>query len=104
VDVVGAVPGLLVAGGCERPGQERGAVREKSLDVDLLMIVAAIAAVAIGQVLGGGLLIVIFATSGALETVATQRTADSVKGPAGPRARVGHLATGRRSRRAGGHR
>ena len=44
------------------------------------MVVAAIGAAAIGQVLDGGLLIVIFATSGALEAVATQRTADSVRG------------------------
>ena len=54
------------------------ALRERTLDVDLLMIVAAIAAAAIGQVLDGALLIVIFATSGALEAVVTQRTADSV--------------------------
>jgi heavy metal translocating P-type ATPase len=50
------------------------------LDVDLLMIVAAIAAAAIGQVTDGALLIVIFATSGALEAIATARTADSVRG------------------------
>ncbi|MBT2377865.1 heavy metal translocating P-type ATPase, partial [Streptomyces sp. ISL-111] len=37
-------------------------------------------AAAIGQVLDGALLIVIFATSGALEAVATARTADSVQG------------------------
>jgi P-type E1-E2 ATPase len=43
------------------------------------MIVAAIGAAAIGQVLDGGLLIVIFATSGALEAFLTQRTADSVR-------------------------
>jgi cation-transporting P-type ATPase J len=55
------------------------ALREKSLDVDLLMIVAAIGAAAIGQVLDGGLLIVIFATSGALEAFLTQRTADSIR-------------------------
>ena len=55
------------------------ALRERSLDVDLLMIVAAIGAAAIGQVLDGGLLIVIFATSGALEAFLTQRTADSVR-------------------------
>jgi heavy metal translocating P-type ATPase len=54
------------------------ALREKTLDVDLLMIVAAIAAASIGQVFDGALLIVIFATSGALEVVVTQRTADSV--------------------------
>jgi heavy metal translocating P-type ATPase len=55
------------------------ALRAKSLDVDLLMIVAAVGAAAIGQVLDGGLLIVIFATSGALEAFLTQRTADSVR-------------------------
>jgi heavy metal translocating P-type ATPase len=43
------------------------------------MIVAAIAAAAIGQVFDGALLIVIFATSGALEAFGTQRTADSVR-------------------------
>jgi hypothetical protein len=50
------------------------------LDVDLLMVVAALGAAAIGQILDGALLIVIFATSGALEAVATARTADSVRG------------------------
>ncbi|KUM98040.1 metal-transporting ATPase [Streptomyces yokosukanensis] len=56
------------------------ALREKTLDVDLLMVVAALGAAVIGQVLDGALLIVIFATSGALEAIATARTADSVRG------------------------
>ncbi|HTF45942.1 MAG TPA: heavy metal translocating P-type ATPase [Pseudonocardia sp.] len=56
------------------------ALREKTLDVDLLMVVAAIGAAGIGQVMDGALLIVIFATSGALEAVATARTEDSVRG------------------------
>ncbi|UQA97595.1 heavy metal translocating P-type ATPase [Streptomyces halobius] len=56
------------------------ALREKTLDVDLLMIVAALGAAAIGQVMDGALLIVIFASSGALEALATARTADSVRG------------------------
>ncbi|MDP9168007.1 MAG: heavy metal translocating P-type ATPase [Actinomycetota bacterium] len=55
------------------------ALRERTLDVDLLMIVAAIGAAAIGQVFDGALLIVIFATSGALEAFLAQRTADSVR-------------------------
>jgi heavy metal translocating P-type ATPase len=55
------------------------ALQDRSLDVDLLMIVAAIAAAAIGQVFDGALLIVIFATSGALVAFGTQRTADSVR-------------------------
>jgi cation-transporting P-type ATPase J len=56
------------------------ALREKALDVDLLMIVAAIGAAAIGQIFDGALLIVIFATSGALEAFATRRTEDAVRG------------------------
>ncbi len=56
------------------------ALRNKALDVDLLMIVAAIGAVAIGQIFDGALLIVIFATSGALDDLATKRTAESVEG------------------------
>ncbi|MER7536851.1 HAD-IC family P-type ATPase [Streptomyces sp. NPDC097704] len=69
-----------VAGGWE-PGREGlKALKDRTLDVDLLMVVAALGAAAIGQVLDGALLIVIFATSGALEAVATARTADSVRG------------------------
>jgi cation-transporting P-type ATPase J len=68
-----------VTGGWEPALAGLHALRGKSLDVDLLMIVAAIGAAAIGQVLDGGLLIVIFATSGALEAFLTQRTADSVR-------------------------
>lgn len=56
------------------------ALRHKTLDVDLLMVVAAIGAAAIGQITDGALLIVIFATSGALEALATARTEDSVRG------------------------
>jgi heavy metal translocating P-type ATPase len=68
-----------VTGGWEPALAGLKALQENSLDVDLLMIVAAIGAAAIGQVLDGGLLIVIFATSGALEAFLTQRTADSVR-------------------------
>jgi cation-transporting P-type ATPase J len=68
------------AGGWEPGLAGLRALRGKVLDVDLLMVAAAIAAVAIGQVLDGGLLIVIFATSGALEAVATHRTAQAVRG------------------------
>ncbi|MEO8852125.1 MAG: HAD-IC family P-type ATPase, partial [Allobranchiibius sp.] len=66
------------AGGWEPGVSGLQALREKTLDVDLLMIVAAIVAASIGQVFDGALLIVIFATSGALEAVATRRTRDSV--------------------------
>ncbi|WP_112467927.1 heavy metal translocating P-type ATPase [Streptomyces triticisoli] len=68
------------AGGWEPGWAGLRALREKTLDVDLLMVVAALGAAAIGQAMDGALLIVIFATSGALEALATARTADSVRG------------------------
>jgi cation-transporting P-type ATPase J len=67
-------------GGWEPALEGLRALRDRTLDVDLLMIVAALGAAAIGQVRDGALLIVIFATSGALEALATARTADSVRG------------------------
>jgi heavy metal translocating P-type ATPase len=69
-----------IAGGWEPGWAGLQELWNKRLDVDLLMVVAAIGAASIGQVLDGGLLIVIFATSGALEAVATKRTEDSVRG------------------------
>ena len=76
--------GVLFAGCYASGGWEPGlaglqALRRKTLDVDLLMVVAAIGAAAIGQVIDGALLIVIFSTSGAVEAVATKRTQDSVR-------------------------
>lgn len=68
------------AGGWEPGHAGLVALRAGTLDVDLLMVVAALGAASIGQFLDGGLLIVIFATSGALEALATRRTADSVRG------------------------
>lgn len=67
-----------VAGGWEPGWVGLQALRDRTLDVDLLMVVAAGVAASIGQVFDGALLIVIFATSGALEAVATRRTRDSV--------------------------
>ncbi|MFC9326024.1 heavy metal translocating P-type ATPase [Kitasatospora sp. NPDC057015] len=69
-----------LSGGWEPAWDALRLLRERTLDVDLLMVVAALAAAAIGQVADGALLIVIFATSGALEALATARTADSVRG------------------------
>src|SRR3984957_15440904 len=68
------------AGGWEPGLAGLAALRARTLDVDLLMVVAAIGAAAVGQVLDGGLLIVIFATSGAREAGATHRTAQAVRG------------------------
>ncbi|MEU6252780.1 heavy metal translocating P-type ATPase [Streptomyces sp. NPDC047043] len=77
----GALYALAYVSGGWEPGWEGlKALRERTLDVDLLMVVAALGAAAIGQVMDGALLIVIFATSGALEALAAARTADSVRG------------------------
>lgn len=69
-----------VTGGWSPAWEGFQALRSRTLDVDLLMVVAAIGAASIGQIFDGALLIVIFATSGALEDAATKRTEDSVKG------------------------
>ncbi|WP_232283822.1 heavy metal translocating P-type ATPase [Saccharomonospora cyanea] len=69
-----------VTGGWEPALAGLKALREKTLDVDLLMVAAAVGAASIGQGIDGGLLIVIFATSGALEALATARTEDAVRG------------------------
>nr|WP_243659306.1 heavy metal translocating P-type ATPase [Tamaricihabitans halophyticus] len=71
--------GCYAAGGWQPALDGMRALRERTLDVDLLMVLAAIGAASIGQIFDGALLIVIFATSGALEAYATQRTADSVR-------------------------
>jgi Cd2+/Zn2+-exporting ATPase len=61
-------------------------LEEKELDVDLLMIVAALGAAILGWwqqdstlVLDGALLILIFATSGALESIALQQTEKNIR-------------------------
>ncbi len=71
--------GCYVSGGWKPGLAGLRALRDKTLDVDLLMVVAALVAAGIGQTLDGALLILIFATSGGLEAVATKRTADSVR-------------------------
>ncbi len=88
VHLAGGPPGVAwafflacyAAGGWEPGLAGLRALRGKMLDVDLLMVLAAVGAAAVGQVLDGGLLIVIFATSGALEAVATHRTEQAVRG------------------------
>ncbi|RKE23101.1 heavy metal translocating P-type ATPase [Streptomyces sp. TLI_171] len=72
--------GTYAAGGWEPGWAGLRALCEKTLDVDLLMVVAALGAAVVGQATDGALLIVIFAVSGALEALATARTADSVRG------------------------
>lgn len=53
-------------------------IREKDLDVDLLMVVAAVGAASIGYWVDGAVLILIFAFSGTLEEYAMRRTGRDV--------------------------
>ena len=64
----------------ENPCTSAAICLDKTLDVDLPMVVAAVGAAAIGQVFDDALLVVTFATSGAPEAVVTKRTEDSVRG------------------------
>ncbi|RDC54557.1 heavy metal translocating P-type ATPase [Pedobacter chinensis] len=54
-------------------------VKEKDLDVDLLMVVAAIGAAAIGYWMDGAILIFIFSLSGALEEYSMEKTGRDIR-------------------------
>ena len=82
------LPAAYVVGGYESAREGLTTLfRDKELDVDLLMIVAALGAAGLGLwrreydfIVDGSLLILIFATSGALEGYAMQRTERSIRG------------------------
>ncbi|MCH7230996.1 heavy metal translocating P-type ATPase [Glycomyces sp. L485] len=76
---IGAYLACYATGGWGPAWEGLSALAKPRFEVDLLMVIAAVAAAAIGQWFDGALLIVIFATSGALEAVLTERTADSVR-------------------------
>ena len=81
------LPAAYVIGGYESAREGLTTLfKEKELDVDLLMIVAAIGAASLGLwrreyhlILDGAILILIFAISGALEGYAMQRTERSIR-------------------------
>ncbi|OYD96534.1 heavy metal translocating P-type ATPase [Nostoc sp. 'Peltigera membranacea cyanobiont' 210A] len=82
------LPAAYVIGGYESAREGLTTLfKEKELDVDLLMIVAAIGAASLGLwrreyhlIIDGAILILIFAISGALEGYAMQRTERSIRG------------------------
>lgn len=82
------LPGAYVVGGYESAKEGLSTLfEEKELDVDLLMIVAALGAAFLGLwrreyylLVDGAMLILIFAISGALESYAMKRTERSIKG------------------------
>lgn len=69
--VTGAIPPALSAGSA--------IFRRGALDIDLLMVVAALAAAAVGAALEGGVLLALFSASGALEHRAMGKARDAVK-------------------------
>jgi len=77
------VPFYLLAyviGGYQKAGEGlQTLIKEKDLDVDLLMVVAAIGAASIGFWRDGAILILIFSLSGALEGYTLERTNDEIK-------------------------
>lgn len=81
------LPAAYVIGGYESAREGLTTLfKEKELDVDLLMIVAALGAAGLGLwrreyhlIVDGAILILIFAISGALETYAMQRTERSIR-------------------------
>jgi Cd2+/Zn2+-exporting ATPase len=81
------LPAAYVIGGYESAREGLTTLwREKELDVDLLMIVAALGAAGLGLwrreyylIVDGAVLILIFASSGAIEGYAMQRTERSIK-------------------------
>lgn len=55
------------------------ALRQKTIDVELLMVIAALCAAGTGNAFDGALLFVIFSSSRALAAIATRRTQESVR-------------------------
>ncbi len=80
-------PGAYVIGGYESTKEGLTTLfQERELDVDLLMIVAALGAAILGLwqqdyylIVDGGILILIFAVSGALESIAMERTERNIR-------------------------
>jgi Zn2+/Cd2+-exporting ATPase len=77
-----AVPLFVISylsGGWAPVGEVIGALREKRLDVNLLMVLAAVGAAAIGEWGEGATLLFLFSLSGAMEKYTLERTARSIE-------------------------
>src|SRR5690606_27144825 len=80
----GSLPGAragraYLAGGLRATWQALGALRDRVIDVDLLMVLAALGAAAIGQAMEGAGLLFLFSLSNALQEHALERTKRSVE-------------------------
>lgn len=81
------IPGMSVAAyaavafgsyGALRAASE--SLRERKVDVNLLMVLAAVGAIAVGRVEDAGVLLFLFSLSGALEEMAMARTKSAIEG------------------------
>ena len=71
--------GAYVAGGWDSLRRTAGALARRSLDVDLLMLLAAAGAAAVGHWVEGAILLFLFSTGNTLETFAFGRTRRSIR-------------------------
>jgi len=69
-------------------------LRARSIDVDVLMVLAAIGAIAVGHVTDAGILLFLFSLSGALEAFAMRRTRSAIEGLVKLRPATARLADG----------
>lgn len=68
----------------------RALVRERTLDIDLLMVVAAIAAAAVGELRDGAILLVLFSVAGALQAYAMGRATRAIEALMALRPTIAH--------------
>jgi Cd2+/Zn2+-exporting ATPase len=71
--------GAYAAGGWDSLRRTVGALAERTLDVDLLMLLAAAGAATVGHWIEGGILLFLFSTGNTLETFAFGRTRRSIQ-------------------------
>jgi len=71
--------GAYAAGGWDSLRRTVGALARRTLDVDLLMLLAAAGAAAVGHWVEGGILLFLFSTGNTLETFAFGRTRRSIR-------------------------
>ncbi len=76
---IGACIGAYIAGGIGPTANAFASLRKGQLNVDLLMIIAALGAAAIGDWLEGVVLLFLFSLSGTLEAFAMYRTTRSIE-------------------------
>lgn len=68
----------------------RALVRERTLDIDLLMVVAAVAAAAVGEMRDGAILLVLFSVAGALQDYAMGRATRAIEALMALRPTIAH--------------